>query len=349
MPSLATSINGLRIDPRHYRAGRDLCRRAAPDLFFAASMLTRPQRLAVFSLHAVTRQLLDIIHAQACDGAPDHGCGQCSGSAPGPSGCGDGRHMNPSSSMPPMCGGESIAQRRAVCRSVLDYLYAGERTGKPELDGFHLVAQHLSLDQSVMTSLVDALAEEAEVKRYATWSRLRNQLDRGAGALTLAVFPSLSHEPDRPLEATAQHQALAWAAALRMVTILHDASGHWRRGRLLLPLEDLVQHGLSEQDIGRFVQCGNTEGDERWRAFFDAMRQRTLKLYRGGCVSLARLSPSARRFTAVLGELHMLRLTHLAQRGGDPFRGPVRLGHWRRVVKLGSALRLVSSLETRDA
>ena len=50
-----------RIDPRRYRAARDLCRAEAPDLFFAACFLPKRLRHDVHVMRAVSAVLVQIV------------------------------------------------------------------------------------------------------------------------------------------------------------------------------------------------------------------------------------------------------------------------------------------------
>src|SRR6185295_8772142 len=92
-------------DRAAYTAARAMCRRAARELFFASHFLAREQRHALYVIHAVLGQLHEIVH-------------------------------HPGTAEQPA---ETFEQKRAVCGSVLEHLWAGEATGKPELDGFHAV------------------------------------------------------------------------------------------------------------------------------------------------------------------------------------------------------------------
>ena len=184
------------------RATSAACRAVWPDVAFAASFLPKGQRHAVNSVGVVLHQVVQIIDPAAGD---DHACEQ-EGDKPGcptPTACGE------------TCqgGGETPQQRRDVCSSILDYLFSGQSTGRPELDGFASVAKQFDLPQASFESFAAGLNDLINTPRYAIWRRLRESLEETCGTAARLVWRILaasqkraarSHRrrPRRPLKST---------------------------------------------------------------------------------------------------------------------------------------------------
>lgn len=294
-------------DPRtRYRAARDHCRRTAPTLLLACGFLPKPRRHDVFTVWAVLHQLLDIMH---CEG-----------------------------------GGESIEQRRDVCMSVLDYLFAGEVTGKGELDGFADCAARHQLPRRTFDDYVQGVAAQLAVKRYPTWKRLREHLDATAGGAAQLAVAALS---GGALDETARSQAIAWGTALQLVQMLHEVASVWAQGRLVVPLDDLVACGLSEASIKQWCQAGRAD-DDGWRRLVDRVDQRAHNLYQGGVRCFKGLDAPAARACAVMGESVMARLDALKRATANPFGGQTKYGSLHRLRQLPRAMALVRSIHRRD-
>jgi phytoene synthase len=68
--------------------------------------------------------------------------------------------------------------------------------------------------------------------------------------------------------------AIKLGVALQMTNILRDVGEDYRKGRLYLPREELIQYGISEKDIaeGRIT--------DNWRQFMKFQIDRTRHLYK---------------------------------------------------------------------
>jgi len=329
-PPIATTAPGQRrltlfgsrptvvIDPAHYRAARDACRSGAPDLFFASYFMPKHTRHAVFSLVAVYLQLADILKPQA-----------------------------PLSNDPPpddTCSSETPQQKREVCAAILEHLYQGKPTGKPELDSFYQIVSSYNLPRQHFESLADGIMQEATIPRYATWTRLRKQLDQTAGTAALIASGVPRTQGANPaLNKTAIHQARAWAVGMRMVSILRQVDDDWQHGRLMLPQEDLNRFGLSENDIARFHDRHTTAHDPRWTQLMKFQIGRVKSLLRGGsrCLHTA-YSHKTPRAAAVLSAMYWGLLDDFERRGADPFAPLPEATMWDRLRYLPKALRLVA-------
>jgi 15-cis-phytoene synthase len=316
-----------------YRVARQWCRQRVPDLFFASHFLDRGRRRAAYHLFAVYQQLHEILaeptactDAQSCElDAAASGCATPEACA---SGC--------------AAGAESPGVRRSVCSAVLEHLYAGQPTGRPELDGFAAAAQAYGLSRDRFETLCDGLAAEAGVKRYATWQRLHEDLNRSAGSAAMLVWQVLTGPGKADSGATVEHQVIAAGVAMRMGVVLCRVPLDWRAGRLLLPLYDLVKFGLSERDVAQFTEAGGCQADVRWSELMAFQIERVRNLYRGAARSLTELhDDGARRAAAATAAMFSSMMDRLEQADGDPFAAQIHNSNWNRLTSMPRAFRLV--------
>ncbi len=316
----AVSINGDR-----YRAAREHCRQHWPDLFFASHFTARPRRYALYAIAAVMHQLGEIM------GPPQVGAKPPSiVSAQAASCCGGGS-----------CEGESIGRRQEVCLAVIDHLLGGELTGKPELDSFSDVQPALRLPREWFETWIKGMATERTLPRYATSKRLNETAQQSTGMPMLMMARALCESP-HPFPATVQSQWLAWGAGLRWCQLLHEVKGDFEQRRIMLPLDDLVRHRLSEKDIAAFSIASSAQGDGRWRALMKFELDRVGNLFRGGGKALGALADeSARRTFAAVGVFALRRLEKLIAKGGDPFAIQVKMTTLHRLAAMPRVVRMV--------
>jgi phytoene/squalene synthetase len=282
-------------DPNQYRAARDHARQTMPDVLFAAQLLPRDARFAMLTAAAVVRQLYDIMAHEA------------------------------------ECESESVEQRQGVCLSVLDHLYAGEPTGRAEMDGFAQAAQRYQWRRADFVQLIDALADMQNLRRIATWAKLRSIAARAYGPIARLAYRAAGAEPsDQRID--------AWAAAMFLIDVIERVGPDWRQGRLLLPLDDLVKCKLTERDIARFVDAATAAGDARWRDLIELQSQRIANLCRGGATALTSLDPPMRRAWVMYGALRRTRFERLRSCGGADFNQPVRMNLAGRLAAVPRAI-----------
>ena len=321
MPATAPPIVVQR---DRYRAARELCRKRSPDLFFASHFAAKTQRYALYVLDAMAHQLDEIM------GPPQVGTNPPAiVSAQAASCCSSGS-----------CEGESIAQRQQVCLAVIDHLLGGLETGKPELDAFLDVQPKLELPRVWFEQWIAGLASERSLPRYATWKRLSETIGASGGVPSLLAARVLASHGE--FSAVAESQFLAWGSAIRLCAALANIGEDWKHGRVLLPLDDLIKHHLTEKDIATFTQQGTSRGDDRWLSLMQFELDRIRNLFRGGAKALSALNDEgARRTFTATGVFAMRRLEKLVKTGGDSFAMKVTMSTFERLASMPRVVRMV--------
>lgn len=333
-------------------AARALCRRVDAEVHFASHFLPAERRGELYAVAALVEQLRDILTPGITPGVAP---GSAPGSAPGTTPCTDASASASACASDPTkapesctsagpsgcstCGGETPEQRRHVCSMVLEFLYGGEKTGKPELDGFHAVAQARGLRRDLFESCADGLTTLIHTKRIPTWKRQREAMDRAAGSLGVVAL-LLAGSGDEVV-ASVEPQVRAWGVGIYLARSLPRAGAVLLAGRVPVPLDDVFKAGLSEADLHDMAQRGTHGDDPRWAALMQGQCERAASLMSGGEASLPRVGGAFARAAAVLGQIERGRLDDFAKRGYPIMPHETSRGLWSRLSKLPRAMRVL--------
>jgi len=144
-------------------------------------------------------------------------------------------------------GGESVGARLAE----LDWL-GSELSRAFRGDARHPVLRRLtptidacSMSPEPFRRLVEANRRDQTVRRYETWSQLREYCSLSAdpvGRLVLRVF-----DADTPVNVARSDDV---CTALQVIEHLHDVGEDHGRGRVYLPSDELDRFGCPERDLG---------------------------------------------------------------------------------------------------
>jgi phytoene synthase len=147
----------------------------------------------------------------------------------------------------------------------------------PFADLASAVREH-RLPTAPLADLLSAFSQDVLVPRYATFEALRDYTRRSAdpvGRLLLALYRRESAEN------------LAWSDAictgLQLANFWQDVAVDWAKGRVYLPQDDLVRHGVSEAHIA------DRRCDAPWRALMRHQTARARDLLLSGRPLAARL------------------------------------------------------------
>ena len=141
-----------------------------------------------------------------------------------------------------------------------------------------------------VTQLIDGIARDLDQQRYRTFAELTEYCYGVASTVGLMVMHIIGFQ-----SASAVPYAIKLGIALQLTNILRDVGADWQAGRLYLPLDELAQFGVTENDIAQFA-CGNWDerSHERWRALMRHQIQRTRRLYheaQPGCTAPSQRAP----------------------------------------------------------
>jgi phytoene synthase len=302
-----------------FRAARQICKRHAKSLYFASFFLSPAKRRAVHAAYAFCRMVGEVV----CPG------GTLAAEAASP----------PTTVSEACCGASELDQTVGLLRERLDDVYQGRlELPKPEfrsesqhaLYAFARTVARYQIPQQYVLDLIDGYRADRTVRRYATWARLEQHCDHTGGVLGLIASAVLG-----VTSSAAPSHAVAMGNAMRLTTILRDLKDDWRRGRLYLPLEDMVRFGYSEKDLAAGVV--NAKFVELMR--FEIARAR--ELYRAGAEGLCLLADDGSRLAAsAIAVAYAGILDAIERRGYDVFSRRARLTTGQYLRRLPLAWRL---------
>ena len=133
----------------------------------------------------------------------------------------------------------------------------------------------------------------------------------------------------------AREQAIELGVAMQLTNILRGIKKDVERGRIYLPLEDMIRFGYSERDLAGEVVNDNLRGLMRFEI------ERARALYRSGAEGICWLAGDGSRLAAATtAVLHAGILDAMERREYNVFRGPTGLNIGQKLRRLPAAWRL---------
>lgn len=156
--------------------------------------------------------------------------------------------------------------------------------------------------------LLDGVAGDLEIKRYATFADLAGYCYCVASTVGLMSMHIVGYRDD-----SAVPYAVKLGIALQLTNILRDVAEDWANGRLYLPLDELAAFDLSEADIAEH------RTGRRWQAFMAFQIARARRLYEEAMPGLALLERRGRVAVAAAAELYRAILDDIEAHDYDVF------------------------------
>uniref|UniRef100_A0ACD5ZXK5 Uncharacterized protein n=1 Tax=Avena sativa TaxID=4498 RepID=A0ACD5ZXK5_AVESA len=125
------------------------------------------------------------------------------------------------------------------------------------------------IDIQPFKDMIEGMRLDLWKSRYRTFDELYLYCYYVAGTVGLMTVPVMGIAPDSKASAESVYNAaLALGIANQLTNILRDVGEDSRRGRIYLPLDELAQAGLTEEDIFR------GKVTDKWRRFMKGQIQR---------------------------------------------------------------------------
>lgn len=171
--------------------------------------------------------------------------------------------------------GDAPAAQRLAALDELDRALRGEHEDPPVVAQLrpHLAAHALPV--APLRALLSAFADDVGPVRHETWQSVLHYCSRSAnpvGELMLRLFGAWNESTRGPSDAI--------CTALQVLNFLQDLALDWRRDRLYLPLDELREAGLDEDDVARSVAAGRA--DDRLARFLAGQTRRARDLLVAG-------------------------------------------------------------------
>jgi len=147
--------------------------------------------------------------------------------------------------------GDASPVERLAALDALDRALRGETRDPPVLAELRPHLQAHALPVRPLRALLSAFAQDVGTVRHRSWASVTDYCGRSAnpvGEMMLRLFGAWNASTRIPSDEI--------CTALQVLNFLQDLAPDWRRDRLYLPLDELHDAGLSEDDVARSVDAG---------------------------------------------------------------------------------------------
>ncbi len=174
-------------------------------------------------------------------------------------------------------------QKLGYWRQEIEALYDGN-PAHPVTRALALGVKTYGLDKHDLLTVIDGMQMDLERTRYATWDELSQYCHRVAGVVGWMSAQIFGYTDPRTRE-----YAHTLGMAFQLTNIIRDVGEDGQRGRIYLPLSDLVPFGVQQSDL----LLGTPS-----RGFVDLMRLQTARaqaLYADAFAALPRADRQAQK------------------------------------------------------
>ena len=185
-----------------------------------------------------------------------------------------------------------------------------------------------NLPRSAFEALIEGVEMDLRTRRYQTFDDLYQYCIRVASAVGLMCVEIFGYRNP----GTRQY-AVNLGVALQLTNILRDIPGDLARGRLYLPLDDLAQHGCTEEDLRREAeQRGHGVRSTAVKRLLAFEAQRAREYYARAEAALP--SEDAGRMVAarIMGAIYRAILGRIETADYDVFSAVIRIPRPRRAL-----------------
>ncbi len=204
---------------------------------------------------------------------------------------------------------DDATQRLDRARQALDLAY-GSGPVPPGLLAFRQTVNARAIPRDYFDDLLDGMAMDLTINRYATFAELYRYCYRVAGVVGLMMSHVFGFRDPRCLP-----RAVALGIAMQLTNILRDIGEDFERGRVYLPQDELVAFGVDETALA--AGCV----DERFRALMRHQIGRARRYYAESEPGVDDLVGLTSRLTVrLMGRLYAGILDAIEAAGDDVFR-----------------------------
>jgi phytoene synthase len=192
----------------------------------------------------------------------------------------------------------------------------------PVLNAVTHTAHAFEIDRECFARFLRSMTMDLTIDRYATWDDLLGYMDGSAAVIGEMMLPILE-----PRSASALGPARDLGLAFQLTNFLRDVAEDLDRGRIYIPLEDLVHFAARPTD---------RKVDDAWRGLMRFEVERCRTLYASADAGIGLLPPASARCVRAARVLYSEILDRIEAADYDVF---VRRARVRRRRKLEVAAR----------
>lgn len=222
---------------------------------------------------------------------------------------------------------DEAARRLDVAREALDAAY-GSGPVAPGLGAFRATVKGRGVPRRLFDDLLDGMAMDLTVTRYADFAALDVYCYRVAGVVGLMMAHVFGFRHERCLP-----HAVALGRAMQLTNILRDVREDYERGRIYLPADEMARFGVDEGQIA----AGRV--DAGFRDFLRYQIARAREDYRRAEAGVPDLIGASSRLTVrMMGRLYGGILGEIERRDYDVFGGRAAVPRSRKLRTIAACL-----------
>ena len=206
------------------------------------------------------------------------------------------------------------AAQLALWRLELDACYGSRPAATRQGRALQPFVSEFPLPREQFEALIDGVEMDLAHVRYPTFEALAGYCRRVASAVGLICLEIFGYR-----DPAAREYAVNLGLALQLTNIIRDVAADLEHGRVYLPTEDLVRHGVTEDDL----RAGRVTPAVRALLQFEANRARDYYAKAARCLPRA----DARSLLAaeIMGGIYFEILTRIEKAGYDVFSRRIRV------------------------
>ena len=181
------------------------------------------------------------------------------------------------------------------------------------------------IPRQIPEQLIDGVAQDLVKTRYHSFDELAAYCYGVASTVGLMAMHIIGYRNDEAVP-----YAVKLGVALQLTNILRDVDEDWQAGRLYLPLDELVEFGLTEEDIAE------RKASDKWSAFMEFQIERTHRLYGESKKGICLLHPDGRFAVRAAADLYQAILEVILENRGNIFNHRASVSNLRKISRLPS-------------
>jgi phytoene synthase len=206
--------------------------------------------------------------------------------------------------------------------------FDGQAPATPQGSALQPLIGAFDLPRSAFEALVEGVEMDLHGRRYETFEELYQYCIRVASAVGLMCVRIFGCT-----DPGSRQYAIDLGVALQLTNILRDVPGDLSRGRVYLPLQDLVRFGVAEGDLGaEAMHAGHGVRSPQVKALLAFQAERARQYYARADAALPRAD--ARRLVAarIMGNIYRGILDRIERADYDVFSAVIRVPRPQRAL-----------------
>ena len=223
-------------------------------------------------------------------------------------------------------------------RSELDAVFSGAKGDNAFFPAFMDTARRYSIPADYFRWVIDGAEMDLSISRYETFKDLYKYCFNVASAVGLVCLKIFGFTKEQAMK-----HAEECGIAFQLTNILRDVKEDADRGRIYLPLEDLLQFGYSPDELRAGVY------DDRFRSLMQFETLRARDYYASARKLIPMVEPASRPALWAMIQIYERILDRIVEKNFDVFRTPIHLAGTEKlsIAMKAMAIRFIPRMASR--